>query len=137
MGKVRILLDTNIVLDYFTGRMGDGNAARLVQVGRSARYEMCISFLTAVNVMYVMRKLNAEVRPSDLTRYFNILPQDASQWEDAETLEMSDFEDAVQAACALRNECYVAISRDHHFRSAPMPVFTPEEFLSIVLEGDE
>jgi len=133
MGKVRVMLDTNVVLDFFTGRMNDGNAARLVQIGRSSVYEMCISFLTAVNVMYVIRKSDARLMPSDLTRYFTILPQDSAQWDSAQTLEMADFEDALQAACALRNDCFVAISRDHHFAAAPMPVFTPEEFLSLVL----
>lgn len=133
MGKVRVLLDTNIVLDYFTARMNDGNAEKLVQLGRSSSYEMCISFLTAVNVMYVVRKLGSRITPFDMTRYFCILPQDVTQWGDAENLGMSDFEDAVQAACALRNDCYIAVSRDHHFNSAPMAVFPPEEFLSRVL----
>lgn len=132
MGKVRVMLDTNIVLDYFTGRMNDGKAARLVQIGRSSVYEMCISFLTAINVMYVIHRLGSDIKPSELTRYFTILAQNGSQWDDAQTLGMPDFEDAVQAACALRNDCHIAISRDHHFCSAPMPVFTPEEFLSAV-----
>lgn len=132
MAKVRVLLDTNIVLDFFSGRMNDGLAARLVQVGRSTEFEMCISFLTAVNTMYVIKKLDGQIEPSDLTKFFTILPQDSLQWSDASMLGMGDFEDAVQASCALHNECYIAISRDHHFDCAPMSVLTPEQFLSAI-----
>lgn len=132
MGKVRVLLDTNIVLDFFTGRMQDGLAAKVVQIGRSDVYEMCISFLTAVNTLYVARKTNSSIEPKDLQHLFTILPQDSKQWSDASGLEMPDFEDALQASCALNNDCMIAISRDHHFDHAPMVVMTPEHFISQV-----
>lgn len=133
MGKVRVMLDTNIVLDFFTDRMGDGLAGKIVQIGRTSQFEMCISFLTAVNVMYVIRKTGASLFPSDLPKYFTILPQDKMQWDDAQILSLPDFEDSLQAACALHNNCYVVISRDRHFSSAPMSVLSPEEFLNAVL----
>ncbi|MGN0194987.1 MAG: hypothetical protein ACI4AE_00845 [Candidatus Cryptobacteroides sp.] len=34
MEPVRIFLDTNIVLDYYTGRMGDTNAKTIVASGQ-------------------------------------------------------------------------------------------------------
>ena len=136
MGKIRVLLDTNVVLDFFTGRMNDGVAARIVQVGRSSPFEMCISFLTAINTMYVARKMNAAISPSDISSLFSILPQDGQQWTDAGTLDMPDFEDATQAACALRNQCFIVISRDRHFDRAPMSVIAPERFLSLVSGGE-
>ena len=134
MEAVRVLLDTNIVLDFFTGRMGDGMATKLVQIGRSGRYEMCISFLTAINTMYVAKKAGAQLEASDISSVFTILNQDASQWNEAQNLELSDFEDATQAACALSNNCFICISRDHHLNKAPMAVFSPSEFLSAVLD---
>lgn len=134
MGKVRVLLDTNVVLDFFTGRMHDGVAAKIVQIGRTPQYEMCISFLTAINTLYIAKRVGLDVSPQDITSYFTILPQDSKQWADAATFEMSDFEDAIQASCALNNDCYIAVSRDHHFDSAPMGATTPERFLQMVLE---
>lgn len=134
MGKVKVLLDTNIVLDYFTGRMGDGLAAKIVQIGKTSQYEMCVSFLTAINTMYVARKLNSQLRPTDISLLFTILAQDSKQWDDASSLEMSDFEDASQASCALNNGCFIAISRDRHFDNAPMAVVSPEKFIELVCE---
>lgn len=133
MVPVKVFLDTNIVLDFFTGRMNDGLAAKLIQVGRSSQFEMCISFLTAINTMYIAKKLASTITPDVLTRLFTILPQDAGQWKDAAALnDVADFEDAVQISCALNNSCYIAISRDQHFTQAPMPVFTPEAFLEAI-----
>lgn len=134
MGKVRVLLDTNIVLDFFSGRMNDGQAAKLIQIGRSSQFEMCISFLTAINTIYVGRRMNLQIKPADLPEFFTILPQDRQQWDDASGLDMSDFEDATQASCALHNDCFIAISRDRHFDCAPMSVMTPEHFISVVCE---
>lgn len=128
------MLDTNVVIDFFSGRMNDGMAAKLVAVGRDARFEMCISFLTAINTLYVAKKMGLAVQPEELPGFFTILPQDIRQWNDATELEMTDFEDAAQAACALHNECVIAVSRDRHFENAPMSVLTPEQFLSLVLE---
>lgn len=132
MDKVKVLLDTNIVLDFFSGRMNDGCAATLVQIGRSGQYEMCISFLTAINTIYVARRMGATVVPADLPHYFTILPQNFEQWTEASHVDMADFEDALQTVCALRNQCFIAISRDRHFDSSPMSVLTPERFIELV-----
>lgn len=137
MAAVRVLLDTNIVLDFFSGRMGDDLAARLVQLGRHSQFEMCISFLTAINTLYVVKKMGLILSPGDLTRFFTILPQDAEQWADAQTLGMDDFEDAVQVACALRNSSFIAVSRDRDFSSAPLVTMTPDEFLRAVTNSSD
>ena len=53
MEPVKIFIDTNIVLDYFTGRMGDGQAKTIVQIGQDPKFALCISILTAINVLYL------------------------------------------------------------------------------------
>ncbi|MGN0191474.1 MAG: type II toxin-antitoxin system VapC family toxin [Candidatus Cryptobacteroides sp.] len=135
MEAVRIFIDTYIVLDYLTGRMGDGQAKTIVQIGQDPKFELCISMLTAVNVLYFSKKYAPALQPADLARLFHILPQDYQQYCDAQTLDLSDFEDALQVSCALRSGCLLAISRDHHFRAAPIVSFTPEEFIAAVVQG--
>lgn len=132
MEPVRIFLDTNIVLDYLTGRMEDGLAGKVVQIGRDPRYELCVSMLTAVNVLYFAKKMVSDLTPEVISSMFRILPHDIKQWDDATSLGMDDFEDALQASCALNNGCYVAISRDRHFGVAPMITFSPAEFIEAV-----
>lgn len=135
MEPIKIFLDTNIVLDFFTGRMNDGKAAKLVQLGSSPCYEMCISLLTAVNVLYVSRKLSSKLSPEDISTLFTILPQDAGQWDTASKLKMEDFEDAVQASCALASNCFCIVSRDRHYLDAPIPVLDPSDFLDTVVKA--
>lgn len=135
MEKVKVFLDTNIVLDYFTGRMEDGLAEKIVQVGKDPHFELCISFLTAVNIMYVAKKASPQLKPEVLRSIFTILPQDATQWDDAADLHMDDFEDAIQASCALRNGSFFVVSRDRHFGKAPMVYFSPDEFLAAITEN--
>ena len=55
MEAVKVFLDTNVVLDYYTGRMGDSIAKTIVMAGQTPQIELCISILTAVNVLYVSR----------------------------------------------------------------------------------
>lgn len=135
MESLKIFLDTNIILDYLTGRMNDGKAAKLVQVGKSPCYQMCISVLTAANVLYVSRKLGAKFTPKNLSDLFSILPQNAAQWENASQYKMEDFEDALQAACALDSGCVCIVSRDRHYLDAPLPVFDPTDFLDTVVKA--
>ena len=124
MEPVKIFIDTNIVLDYFTGRMGDGQAKTIVQIGQNPKFALCISILTAINVLYLARKFAPSLHP-----------QDYQQYCDAQTLNLSDFEDALQVSCALRSGCLMAITRDHHFQAAPIVAFTPDEFINAVVQG--
>lgn len=133
MEPIRLFLDTNIVLDYFTGRMHDDKALNIMKAGQMRCYELNISFLTAANTMFVARKCCPGLNPSVLSDLFNIRPQTAGQWKTARTFAMPDFEDALQIACAIDAGCDVFISRDRHFENAPIKTYSPEEFLNLVL----
>ena len=133
MEPIRIFLDTDVVIDYFTGRLRDDNALNIMRIGELPCYELNISFLTAVNTMYVAQKLCPQLKPSVLTELFNILPQTTNQWKKAQSLEMPDFEDALQISCAIDSGCDIFITRDRHFSAAPVKTYSPEEFLNLVL----
>lgn len=132
MEPVRIFIDTNVILDYLTGRMDDGNAKTIVQVGRNPKYKLCISILTAVNVLYISRRYAPSLQPSDISGLFEILPMDFQQYCNAQTLETDDFEDALQVECASKNGCRVIVSRDRHLLDSGIQfpaILSPEEFL--------
>ncbi|MGN1210842.1 MAG: type II toxin-antitoxin system VapC family toxin [Candidatus Cryptobacteroides sp.] len=137
MESVKLFIDTNIVLDYFTGRMNDGYAKTIIQLGRNPQFELCISVLTAVNTLYVSRKY-AILKPSDISGLFHILRQDYQQYCHAQTLNFNDFEDALQVACAIENECKVMITRDIHLLDSdiksPM-ILSPQDFIRQVTLG--
>lgn len=133
MDAVKIFLDTNIVLDYFTGRMNDDRAKTIVQIGRDyPQFELCISVLTAVKVLYVAKKYMPSLQPADLATMFTLLPQDYKQYTDAIDLGLTDFEDALQVSCALNNSSMFMITRNPHLKAAPIVSFTPQEFIEAV-----
>lgn len=133
MDAVKIFLDTNIVLDYFTGRMNDDRAKTIVQIGRDyPQFELCISVLTAVKVLYVAKKYMPSLQPADLATMFTILPQDYKQYTDAIDLGLTDFEDALQVSCALNNSSMFMITRNPHLKAASIVSFTPQEFIEAV-----
>ena len=132
MEPIKIFLDTNILLDYYTGRMGDSNAEKIVQIGKNPEIELCISVLTAINVLYITKRTASGPSPSDIAALFHILSQDYKQYCRAQTLGLADFEDNLQLACAIDNGCRAIISRDKHFKNSPLQIYTPVEFIEKV-----
>ena len=96
MDAIKVFLDTNVVLDYYTGRMKNNLAEKVVQIGQYPEFELCISVLSAVNVLYVLKKCTPSLKASDIPKLFQILPMDYKQYLDAQSLDIADFEDALQ-----------------------------------------
>lgn len=138
MERIKVFLDTNIVIDYYTGRMGDGIAEKIVQAGEHPEYELCISLLTGINALYVLNKFSSEVGLSTLSSQFHVLPMSESQWDEASGMQIDDPEDALQIACARESGCKVIISRDRHLLESGIQspaVLSPEEFISQISLG--
>ena len=132
MEQIKVFVDTNIVLDYFYDRMRDGWAKTIVLVGQESMYEMCISILTAINVLYITKKYETRVSPDDIARLFRILPQDYEQYRYAQTIDIDDFEDAMQLACAVGGGCRAFVTRDRDLLDSDIrsiQIFSPEEFI--------
>ena len=132
MEQIKVFVDTNIVLDYFYDRMGDGCAKTIVLVGQESKYEVCVSILTAINVLYIAKKYATTVKPDEIARIFRILPQDYVQYCNAQTINIDDFEDALQLACAVSGGCKAFVTRDRHILDADINsilVLSPEEFI--------
>lgn len=133
MEQVKLFLDTNIVIDYFSGRMADSMAERIVLCGQTPYYELCISPLTGVNTIYVARKLGKTISPDLLSSMFTILPMDAKQWKESSLYAVSDPEDALQLSCAVSNSCHIFITRDSELLALPsraIKVISPADFVS-------
>ena len=132
MEQIKVFVDTNIVLDYLYDRMRDGCAKTVVLVGQESMYEMCISILTAINVLYITKKYETRVSPDDIARLFRILPQDYEQYSYAQTIDIDDFEDAMQLACAVGGGCRAFVTRDRDLLDSDIrsiQIFSPEEFI--------
>lgn len=133
---MRVLLDTNIVLDLVLEREPFvSHAATLWELHQQNRLDAYISPITAINVFYITRKIKGrEVARRAITKIIQgllVCPTDAQVLSDALTSNCEDYEDAVQQAAATLAGLEAIITRDpDDYRSATLPVYTPADYLA-------
>ena len=132
MGKIRLFIDTNILVDFFSGRRRDGMAEKIIRIGNTDVYEACTSILSAANVVYLKKYYNDDFKASDVSSVVKILPLSDEEWRDSCLGPTMDFEDNLQISCAINNECAAIITRDKHFSNSPIKSYSPEEFLGVM-----
>ncbi len=93
-----------------------------------------MSALTFSNLVYVMRKeLNPERISAVLKKLaliFHFTELSVPDMEKAADMMWPDYEDAVQAATAIRIRADAIITRNiRNYQQSMIPAFTPQEFL--------
>ena len=133
---MRLLIDTNVILDYLLSRQGFSEQAK--QVLELARYSNDFEFVSSSAVTDIFYHANRELknsfeaqdRISDLIRFISVLNVTEQDIRAALKLRWKDFEDAVQYAVALANHVDAIITRNvRDFERTDIPVLTPGEFL--------
>lgn len=134
---MRVLIDTNVVLDFLQEREPFmENAARLFERIDAGEIEGFIAATTITNIYYIVRRAAGRVVAQDaITQVLgdlNICAVDLEVLEQALALNFEDFEDAVQYACAVVHGVDAIITRDASgFINAKMPVALPENIDTI------
>jgi predicted nucleic acid-binding protein len=133
---MRVLLDTNIVLDVLLNRapwVADSSAIwAACDQSRLAGY---LSASAITDIFYIARRATdvptARIAVGLCLSAFDICPVDRQTLEQAASLVGNDFEDNLQIACALISGLDAIVTRNSgDFASAPMPVFAPAELLA-------
>ncbi len=132
---VRVLLDTNVILDVLLERIPFVEDSK--QVWKAVDNRQLTGYASATtmtNIYYVVRKAVGADKAITSVRIclatFDICTVDRQVLEMAAALPESDFEDGVQVACALIARLEAIVTRDKTaFRAATIPVFTPQEAL--------
>jgi predicted nucleic acid-binding protein len=133
---MRVLLDTNLVLDVLLRREPWLAEARaLWEAGDAGRLTACIVASTLTDIFYIARKLKgldlAHRAVQVCLEAFEICPIDRATVELAAALPGPDFEDNLQIACAVQLALDAIVTRDAEgFAQSPIPVWTPAEALS-------
>ncbi|MEK7667488.1 MAG: PIN domain-containing protein [Gemmatimonadota bacterium] len=133
---MRLLLDTNVVLDVLLAREPHaGPAAAVLSAVETGRVTGLVGATTVTTIHYLASKAVGPRRArrlvGTLLSLCEVAPVDEDVLKDALALEFPDFEDAVLHEAARRARAKGIVTRDHQgFRRATLPVYSPTELLA-------
>ena len=141
---MRILVDTNIVLDFLLEREPfRQDAERLFEAIASDQITGYVTATTLTNIFYIARRLTQSIERARQSvamtlTVMEVCPvdtvpgalRDRAILEIALTSSLSDFEDAVQIACAIARNLEAIVTRDQQdFSNSSLPVLTASQVL--------
>ena len=134
---MRLLIDTNVILDYLLSREGFHEQAK--ELFDLVKFKKDFEFVSSSAVTDIFYHLNRALRDSfeaqdqirELIQVLSALNVTEQDIRTALDMRWKDFEDAVQYAVALANHVDAIITRNvKDFERTDIPVLTPGEFLS-------
>lgn len=135
---MKLLLDINVLLDVLLQRdpWAEPAANLLTRIERGEA-EGFIGGHTLTTIHYVMSRARdrqvAAAAVTDLLRFLEVIPIEKMDFSQALVLPMEDFEDAVQAAAALKIGVDYIVTRDEKgFGGLAIPSVNSGEILSLL-----
>ncbi len=132
---MKILLDTNVILDVLLNRQPFVlNAQRVWQACEEGRIDGYVAATSITNIHYLARKIggivDAEAAVQACLNTFQICTVDRRILEAAMSLPGNDYEDNVQAACAAVTGLDAIVTRDKQgFKNANILILPPADLL--------
>jgi predicted nucleic acid-binding protein len=114
---VKVLIDTNIVLDIALNRKPFvEHAALLWRLAEQKEITACLSNTSITDIFYIVRKHagkeKARAFVADILDTFKLADIDEEGFREALNMDMNDFEDAVQYVICTRNGCDALTTRN-------------------------
>jgi len=133
---VRVLIDTNVVLDFLLEREPFFQDVELLfQAIDSGQVIGYVTATTLTDIFYIARRhtrsfVQARQAVSETLTGMVICSVDRAILEAAFRSGVVDFEDAVQIACAVAQGLEAIVTRDTQgFLSSPVPILSTQELL--------
>lgn len=133
---MRVLLDTNVVLDLILERESWVEEAEAIFFAQArGLISAYISAITPGTAYYIARRTigSAAARQAiaDLLKITRVCVVDFGVLQSAVGLPVADYEDAIQLASALAERLDAIVTRDPgDFKHSPLPIFSPADFLN-------
>lgn len=135
---MKVLIDTNIILDVLCKRQGFfEDSAKVFRLCEIKQVTGIISALSIPNIVYIMRKeLDAQKTHQVLEKLsliFTIVDLKFDDLQKASDMNFKDYEDAVQSASAERVKADYIITRNvKDFATSVIAAVNPADFLSVI-----
>ena len=134
---MNVFIDTNVLIDALLDRQPFAESAGNIWfLAERGKIQGQISVLSFPNIHYIVRKLKGTATAMSMMTMLRdtFIPVLCNEQVLNQAIDagMKDFEDAIQYFSALRADASCIVSRNpNHFPSTDLPVFTPDEFLSV------
>jgi predicted nucleic acid-binding protein len=130
---LRVLVDTNVVLDWLLDRKPWSDMAQPLWDARDAG--LVVAYMPAsvlTDIFYIVRRQagipGAFAAVDRVFAAFGLFAVDGSLLQQARALPGNDFEDNVQIACAINAQLDLIATRNPgDFLSSPVSVIAPEQ----------
>lgn len=134
---MKILIDTNVLIDYTTERVPYTEIAKkIMDMCINEEIEGCIAVHSLLNMFFILRKSIPDVKERrnqllDLTEFLDVVEVDKTMVLQAlKNDSFRDFEDCVQAECAVKaNADYIVTRNIKDFEKSPVKAILPEDLL--------
>lgn len=134
--QLRVLIDTNVILDWLLNRSPWSDEAR--PLWRAQSTDSLIGYLpaTAVTDLFYIARRSRDIPTAfacidRVLAALEILPTDGALLQLARASSGNDFEDNVQIACASAAHLDLIITRDTAgFTHAPAPAIAPPDIVN-------
>lgn len=132
---MKLLIDTNVVLDVLCNRKGFvENSSKVFKLCETKKFDGYLSAISVPNIAYILRKeLSIEKLKSIIVKLniiFSIIELKTNDLIFATDLDFKDYEDALQSVCAKRIKADFIITRNtKDFKNSHIKAITPEHLL--------
>jgi predicted nucleic acid-binding protein len=133
---IHVLIDTNIILDFFLERKPFfQDAVKILTLAETRKIKVYATSLSFSNAYYILRQVGSHITVIEslrkLARIAEVLSVDSKSIELALYSDFKDFEDALQYfSAAQRSEINLIITRNtKDYKHSELPVMTPQDFL--------
>jgi len=133
---MRILIDTNVIMDFIVKREPFSNdAEKVIGFCMEKNIQSCIAAHSIPNLYFILRKHLTEDQKRDILlkicKMFTVVGIDANKLESAlQNINFNDFEDCLQAECAKDFKTDFIITRNaKDFSNSVVPVIEPLKFI--------
>lgn len=135
---MRLLLDTNILIDFYTQREPFGQDARkLAIMSTFGDADLWVSTKSFTDIFYVLSKDNAADSIyrafAESYRYFQFCSVEGADVQMATDRAWPDFEDCLIAICAEKVKADYLLTRDKTgFAASSIPPISPADFFQMI-----
>lgn len=132
---MRILVDTNIILDFYLKRPDFfEDALQIIQLVGTGKVEAFVSATTITDIYYIAHKFSGRIMAKDLlfdlVRIVKVATVDSNTILQALNSNFKDFEDAVQIFTAYKHKIDGIVTRNpNDFKPSNLFIFSPKQLL--------